>query len=338
MKSLVIYSFTVLIKKLCVILTLLLCGFAAWANTTTVNSECDPVLAVEYQGVVLLWHEHEGSVEIAKGSCAALDKHAHRIAYCTPSRDTLHPGRELRVQSIDSIDREWVYRPDEGTFISEVVWSPDGSQLAFIETDAEFRSHLIIWNPENNPSHLISASMSSTGSMGLWWSLSWTADSSALTVHDMTELYQIALDGRVESITPLTELIDSGLETITSTDRILPSPHDPSVFAYTRLVQGSTLFSSIMHEPNSALFLHDQLLGRAKNIRLTDESITVLDMTWTPDGKSLYFTGFEDTQAAENYPFRIYRIDLQNLELTELLKGERVSAACRDDTMREFFK
>ena len=338
MKVVAIYLVTLLPKKLSVILLLGLVCISVWADTTKTNDECDVILAVEYQGAVLLWNEYEGSREIAMGSCAALDKQAHRIAYCTPSYDSLHPGHELSVQSIESSDPEWVYRPDEGTFISEVVWSSDGSQLAFIETDAEFRSHLMLWMPEKNPHRVISASMSTTGTLGLWWSLGWTSDGSALTVHDMTKLYQVAPDGRVVNIIPLIELIDVGLETITSTDRVLPSPHDLNVFAYTRLVSGSPLFSSVMHEPNSALFLHNNLLGRSNNLRITDESITVIDMTWTPDGKSLHFAGFEDTQAAENYPFRIYRLDLQDLALTELLRGERVSVACRDEPMKEYFK
>lgn len=338
MKLFVTHPIQLLFKCLCVTLLLRLLFVPAWASKTEIKDQCDPVLALEYQGVVLLWHEHNGSLEIAKGSCAALDSQANRIAYCTPSSDSLHLGHELRVQSIHSSDPEWVYRPDEDAFISEVVWSSDGSQLAFIETDAEFRSHLMLWVPENKPNRVISASMSKTGTLGFWWSLGWTSDGSALTVHDMTKLYQFAPDGRVVNIIPLIEIIDDGLETITSTDRVLPSPHDLSLFAYTRLVPGSSLFSSVMHEPNSALFLHNKFLGRSKNLRITGESITVLDMTWTPDGKSLYFAGFEDTQAAENYPFRIYRIDLHDLSITELLKGERVSVACRVQVMKEHFE
>lgn len=305
------------------------------AVSVAADGDCDAVLAVERQGTIWLWHARDGERELVQGGCAALERGARRLAYCTPADAMGQPGRELHVRRLDGTHPEWVHRAGEGAFISEAAWSPEGGRLAFIETDRDYRSHLMLWSP-GGPARRVASAPGSTSH--LWWSLGWIADGSALTVHDMTVLQRIALDGRAPDSIPLPELIGAGLETVTSTDRVLPAPHDPTVFAYTRLVPGSALFSRVMHEPNSALFVHDRFLGRGKNLRLTAEAVTVLDVAWTPDGRSLHFAGYLDIHAADEDPFRIYRIDRNGRGLRALLRGERVSVACREPASREAIK
>ena len=84
-----------------------------------------------------------------------------------------------------------------------------------------------------------------------------------------------------------------------------------------------------MHEPNTALFVHDRFLGRGKNLRLSAENVTVVDAAWAPGGLALYFSGYLDRHANEDDPFRVYRIERNGQGMRELLRGERVSAGCR---------
>lgn len=84
-----------------------------------------------------------------------------------------------------------------------------------------------------------------------------------------------------------------------------------------------------MHEPNTALFVHDRFLGRGKNLRLSAEHVTVVDATWAPGGLALYFSGYLDRHVNEDDPFRVYRIERSGQGMRELLRGERVSAGCR---------
>lgn len=162
-----------------------------------------------------------------------------------------------------------------------------------------------------------------------WWSLGWLGDGSAVTVHDMQRLGVIGLDGRAPEWVPLVDMIGERGQMLSSSDRVLASPSDPTVFAYTRMVPGTARFESAMHEPNTAPFLHDRFLGRGKNLRLSAEDMTVVDVGWAPDGRSLYLSGYPDRHLREHDPFRVYRIGRDGRGLTELGRGERVSGGCR---------
>ncbi len=320
-------------------LTLLIALYAASptlavAQPTSVAA-CDVVLAVERRGAIHLWHAREGVREFVQGSCAALDRDARRLAYCTPERDTDHPGRNLHVRMLDGSATRWTHTARAGSFISEAAWSPDGLQLAFIETDAQYRSHVMLWAPGSPARRLASAPAVECDH---WWSLGWLADGSAVSVHDMETLSLIELEGRLRESLPLSALIDADLSMIASTDRVLPAPHDTTVFAYTRMVPGTALFAQAIHEPNSALLMHDRFVGRGKNFRLTAADVTVIDVAWTPDGRSLYFSGYLDRHASENDPFRIYRIGRDGRGMRELLRGERVSVGCRGASNSEAMK
>jgi Tol biopolymer transport system component len=64
-----------------------------------------------------------------------------------------------------------------------------------------------------------------------------------------------------------------------------------------------------MHEPNSALSIHDRWTGKGKNMRITPPDITAFDPVWSMDGKRVYFIGYRDTQASEADLFRIWRVE-----------------------------
>ncbi len=290
-------------------------------------SACEPVLAVERDGRILTWQAPGPARDRVAGACAALDATATRLAYCIHPDTDAHHATQLFVQPLAGSAAMRVHAGAEGEFISEAAWSPDGARLAFILTDARFRSHLMVVEPGRAAVRIASAANPENHQ---WWSLGWRADGSALGVHDMTDYTFFAADGSglAESI-PLAQILGERAGMVTSTDKVLPSPADPTVFAYTLAVKGSARFERVMHEPNSALFVHDRFLGRGKNLRLSGENVTVVDAAWAQDGRSLYFSGYLDRHVEESDPFRVYRIERNGKGMQELLRGERVSAGCR---------
>lgn len=294
---------------------------------TGVAAACEPVLAVEDGGRILLWQAPGPARERVRGGCAALDATGTRLAYCTRPDADAHRATELFVQPLAGGPAARVHAGAAGEFISEAAWSPDGTRLAYILTDARFRSHLMVAEVGRPAERVASAANPENHQ---WWSLGWLADGSAIGVHDMTDYALFAADGSgLRESVPLAQMLGAGVDTITSSDKVLPAPHDPTVFAYTRGVSGTARFERAMHEPNSALFLHDRFLGRGKNLRLSGEDVTVIDVAWAPDGRGLYFSGYLDRHVEEAAPFRVYRIARDGQGMEALLRGERVSAGCR---------
>jgi hypothetical protein len=293
------------------------------------EERCTPVLAIERHGQVLLGTPAGEMAPVATGACVALDAQARRLAWCDARAAAPAAIQALHgAQLIDGrlVRRDEIYRAVADETIVEAAWSPDGSRLAFIVNDARFRSHVMLREPGAAVRRLASAP---PAGIQQWWSLGWLGDGSAVTVHDMQRLGVIGLDGHAPEWVPLVDMIGERGQMLSSSDRVLASPSDPTVFAYTRMVPGTARFESVMHEPNTALFLHDRFLGRGKNLRLSAEDMTVLDVGWAPDGRSLYVSGYLDRHLRERDPFRVYRIGRDGRGLTELGRGERASVGCR---------
>ena len=253
-----------------------------------------------------------------------------RLAYCTGGADTseapIDPVQRLLVQDLATGQVVERYRAATGEHISESAWSPDGRELAFISTDARFRSHILIAGDQS----VYPLAHAPGGEHHQWWSLGWLPNGIAVSVHDMQDLFVFDRKGHLQEQVALPKIMGSGsVHLITSTDRLLASPRDSQLFAYTQSVPGTQLFEHTTHESNTALSLHDRFLGTGKNLRLTPPEITVSAIAWSPDGRFLYFSGYRDQQAGDRYPFRIHRIQPNRQGLAVLpIRGERVSVGC----------
>ena len=307
------------------LLALSLAAMPALAGAAA-TGDCELMLAVERNGAIQLWSAAAGVREVGRGGCAALDPMARRLAWCAPSDEEDWRARVLWILPLGAgsrVERERAYEAPEGAFISEAAWSPDGQRLAFLLTDARFRSHLLVWR-DGRVDRIATASVDEDPQ---WWSLGWLADGEQLTVHDMQRLHTIEHRTGERHREPLLKL---GIppDAMSSSDRVRPAPDDPQLFAFTRMAQGSERLQRVLHEPGSALFLHDRFVGKGKNLRLSDEDTVVVDATWVPDGRSLVFSGYRAGQAQETDPFRLYRIERHGGRAAELTRGERASAAC----------
>ena len=118
----------------------------------------------------------------------------------------------------------------------------------------------------------------------------------------MRFVYRVALGGTVVDRVAVEAITGTSPDSVTSSDRFVPSPVDPTVLAFTRNVPGSARFEATMHEPNTAIFIHDRWLGHGKNLRVTGQEVTAFDPVWSPDGRHLYFTGYRDSQAGGARP------------------------------------
>lgn len=202
---------------------------------------------------------------------------------------------------------------------SPPVWI--GSVVAYLAMDDQART--LIVTVETTGPQIRTIFTEGDHGTGFLCSLAAAADNTLL-VHDMRNLLRIDLQGRLVATTPLSRIMGRYAENVTSSDRLAVCPTDPTVMVFSHSVPGTKLFERVMHEPNTALSLHDSFVGVGKNMRITAAEITAFDPVWSRDGKCLYFVGYRDTQAAEADLFRVFRVGRFGSDLKELTLGEQV--------------
>lgn len=209
---------------------------------------------------------------------------------------------------------------------SAPVWTGDGSGLAFLTRDAQSRTSVVALRRDGSGRRTVFAE-TEAGS-GFLCSLS-SAPDGTLLVHDMVQAYVLEPGGEVRERIPLDRIMGREAAMVTSSDRLVVCPTDPGVLVFSHSSPGTARFERVMHEPSSALSLHDRWTGVGKNMRITPREVTAFDPVWSRDGGRVYFTGYKDSQAAEADLFRIFRVDRFGSGLKELLRGEDVSVGHR---------
>jgi len=209
---------------------------------------------------------------------------------------------------------------------SSPVWHPDQGLIAFLVRDDDARTGVMTVELATGKKRvLFSEKKNGTGFL---CSIASSADV-RLVVHDMQFAYWLDWGGRVVDKVALVDIMGDAALQVTSADRFVPCPTDPSLLVFSHSVPGTAVFERIMHEPNSALSLHDRWTGRGKNMRITPVEITAFDPVWSADGKRIYFIGYRDTQAADHDLFRILRVERFGSGLRAVTMGEGVSVSGR---------
>ena len=206
---------------------------------------------------------------------------------------------------------------------SAPAWSNDGTRIAFLARDDQSLTRIVTVNADGSAPRV--PLREGDGETGFLCSLSFTPEDAVL-VHDMVRAYWVNPGGGVLKSVPLKKIMGSLAGSVTSSDSFAVCPADPTVLVFSHAVPGTPRFEKIMHEPSSALSLHDSWVGVGKNMRITPENVTAFDPVWSRDGKRIYFIGYKDTQAADAELFRVLRIDRFGSGFKELTPGEGVGA------------
>lgn len=302
---------------------LVFCLFALTGQAA--SGAADDVLVYERQGWI--WScDGEGGKQkrLIRGARPGVSPDGRLIAFFRPSE----AGNE------DMSDL-WIFAPQSGRetriasslfAASAPVWSGAGAWLAFLARDARALTSLVVMTADGS---LMSTPLREDGEgVGFLCALSVTPEDS-LVVHDMVNAYWVDPAGGVLKSVPLEKIMGSRAQGVTSLDSFSVCPTDPTVLVFSHAVSGTPRFESIMHEPSSALSLHDSWVGVGKNMQITPREITAFDPGWSMDGRRIYFIGYRDTQAADAELFRILRVDRFGSGLKELTLGESVSVGSR---------
>jgi TolB protein len=252
--------------------------------------------------------------KIIKGSFPSLNADKTKIAYVKPPPPEVNTEAVLMLYDLKTKKNRELYRVKG--IINYPRFAPVGDLVLFTLRTSEGKIKLEIFNIGGEESLTINETNKEIND---FFSPVWAPDGNTIYFHDMTNLFHVSFDGQILKKTPLAKITGSR-ETISSSDWFIPSPQDESLLIFTRMVPGTPLFDKTFGEPNTAIFIYD--LRQNNKTRLTPENVFAIDPIWSPDGGSVYFTGYYDKNGRENYPFRIFRIDKNGRGLSEITRGE----------------
>lgn len=282
------------------------------------------LLAFSRDGWIWTCDGHGRSVrKLSAGVLPGVAPDGRRVAFFRPARN----------QDFPDYAQLWIHAGDQEALLAESmlpgsapVWHPDGARLAFLARDDQARTLVLAIDLVDGKQHVLFSEQ--TDNTGFLCALAATADG-FLLLHDMDSAYWLDWEGEVTARVALKDIMGGKAAQVTSADRLAPCPADPSLLVFSHAIAGTKVFEKIMHEPSSALSLHDRWTGLGKNMQITPVEVTAFDPVWSADGKRIYFIGYRDTQAADQDLFRIFRVDRFGSGLREVTRGEGVSAGLR---------
>jgi hypothetical protein len=269
--------------------------------------------------------EGNGKEKLFEGLLPGVSPDGRFVAFFRP-RPGAHDDALMEFRLYDSTSGSTSPLAESVWPASAPVWSGDGSVIAFLARDTDSRTRVATLRPGGSGLRTL-FSEGDEGS-GFLCSLS-PASQGTFLVHDMKYAYWLAPRGGLVERVPLDSIMGGEAGMVTSSDRLAVCPSDPGVLVFSHSCQGTARFESVMHEPSSALTLHDRWLGKGKNLRVTPQDVTCFDPVCSADGRRIYFIGYRDTQAAEKELFRVFRVNRFGSGLAEIAPGEGVSAASR---------
>ncbi len=308
-----------LTKKFLVVLTALFCSLWMAASLSAWDG---PMVFSRRDGVIyMIAEEGLSAVDVALGLDPDIGPDGRSIAYVT--EEVSSDGTESSFIWIKNLENKSVQSVLKGGGrIRLPEWSPDGRHIAFLMFDSEYFWSIHVVRPDGTGFRRVAGSKPGGEGPVLCGSVNWCPDGKSLIAQDGLFVYRFGLDGSLMEKTPVEEFTGDRYAT-TSTDRFLPHPERKGLWAFTMSVPGTPLFEKTFNEPNQALFLIDMVSGEKK--RLTPEDMLAMNINWSPDGKYIFFSGYRDANMNESYPFRIYSLDVETGEITEVSPGEQPS-------------
>jgi TolB protein len=251
--------------------------------------------------------------EIATGALPAIAPDGTRIAFNTEGDAKNRPGPERHIAIADVSSGKVTILPDipsDNCF--GPVWSPDGKQLAFMIM-AENRWQLGIVNADGSGfGFLKNTELNSDGLGGPEWS----RDGKSIFCHDLDNLYQIDLYGKILNKWALAKLLTDA--SMNSGDRLSMSPDGKSLLMDVDC--GAEHERKNWDGPQPAIEKFE--LSADKAARVTGKNDFVWEPFWLNANEFLCIMQKEN----ENQP-SIYRMSLNGKNPKLLVKHARMPSA-----------
>lgn len=261
----------------------------------------------------------EKPIYISKGGSVSLKPDASALAYAAEAS----PISKTPVTDIFSVDLNTLETHKVTSCkgkITDISWNNDGKRILYLHITTRNQYEISTFDT-------ISEAEWSTSSAGnpegdLVFTPVWGSDGKSILYHNNVSLCRIALDGEIITKTKL-DSFTGRKSSVTSTDRFVENPDGSGIMAFTRMAEGTKFGLKVFKKPTSALFTYDVNTKKLK--RITKPEIIAMNPCWSRDGKFIYFSGYDEKDYAQSYPFKIYRINPDGTGLAMIAKGEAPS-------------
>jgi len=273
---------------------------AALAASSTIAFERDDVVWIANR-------DGSGAKKIADGIFPAISPDGMRVAFNTVEKNGTSYVRHMAVVEI-ATGKQTVFKdvPSDNSYYPS--WSPDGKRILFTLRQNE------VWNlatiaADGTDFQMVKKAEPKAVTL---YSPIWTHDGQSIFCQDMTNIYQIGLDGKTTGQWKIDKIILNG--DMSGDCRISVSPDGKRLLL--SIEMGEESHRKDWDGPLPALWSFD--LVSKKATRLTPKKLFGWDGVWIDDSSVLFLS-----RAAGEKEDSIYQMSLDGKNLKQLVKKAR---------------
>jgi len=251
----------------------------------------------------------DGTAEkkVADGIFPAISPDGTRVAFNTVEKSGTTYARHIAVVEIET-GKTTVFKdvPSDNSYYP--TWSPNGKRILFTLRVNELWDLGLI-NPDGTEFRVLKKGQRDKVTL---YSPCWGRDNQSIFCEDMTNVYQIGLDGSVLAQWKIAKIIPNG--DMSGDDRIDVSPDGKHLLLSIQMAEEHN--RKDWDGPQPALWSFD--LITQKSVRLTSKKLFAWDGCWIDDTSILFLS-----QPAGEKGASIYRMSINGKNLKRLIENAR---------------
>jgi len=282
------------------VLSLIFSGAGAFADS--------PAIAFERNDAVWVANlDGSGAKKIVDGIFPAISPDGTRVAFTNVEKSGASSSRHIAVAEI-ATGKTSVFKdvPSDNTYYSQ--WSPDGKHILFTLRQNEGWSIATI-APDGTEFRVLKKGAEDQATL---YSPCWARDEGSFFCQDMTNIYQIGLDGAVLGQWNIEKIIPNG--GMSGDGRIAVSPDGKRLLL--SIDMGEENRRKDWDGPPPALWTFE--IATQKAVRITPKTLFGWDGWWIDNDKVLFLS-----QAAGEKSASLYRMSTNGKHLKRLIKDVR---------------